>query len=219
MPKGFSAEEKAQIADQLLAAGREQFTAHGLHKVSVDELVAAVGISKGAFYGFYPSKEALFMEVVEQAEVDFRQAVLAQVETPGPSPRMRFYALLRHAFTVWKTIPLLQAFTRGEYDQLLRRLPAAQLQSHLQSDRVFVVELIARCRRAGIPLQVDAETLGGLLYALFFTSLHEDDFDPQRLTHALETLLELVAALCVGELVLHAAGQATTQGRDHAPSH
>lgn len=113
MPKGFSEDEKQEIAAQLLNQGHRLFTTHGLRKVTVEELATAVGISKGAFYLFYASKEALFMDVVEQAEMQFRQTVLAAVDQPGTSPHARLYGVLRCAFTLWKTIPLLQAFTAG----------------------------------------------------------------------------------------------------------
>ena len=217
MPKGFSEDEKQEIAAQLLSQGHRLFTTHGLRKVTVEELATAVGISKGAFYLFYASKEALFMDVVEKAEMQFRQAVLAAVDQPGASPRARLYGVLRRAFTLWKTIPLLQAFTRGEYDVLLRRVPAAQLQAHLQSDNAFLTELIDRCRRAHIPIQIAAEGLEGLLHALFFTSMHEDDFGPGQLTGAMETLIELVAAYCLGEVTLQFAH--VTQETRHVPSH
>ena len=44
------------------------------------------GISKGAFYLFYESKEALFMEVVEMVEKRFRQEMLAAVDLRGQRP-------------------------------------------------------------------------------------------------------------------------------------
>jgi len=229
MPKGFREDEKQRIAAQLLEQGHHLFSTHGLRKVTVEELATAAGISKGAFYLFYASKEALLMDVLEEAEQRFRQTVLAVVDQPGASPRARLFAILQAAFTLWKTLPLLQAFTRGEYDVLLRRLPAAQLQTHLQSDKAFSVELIARCTRAGIPMQITPEVLDDLLHALFFTSMHEDDFGPVHLTGAMVTLLELVAAYCLGEVTLQlattlsaptqAAPAQAGQGARHVPAH
>lgn len=200
MPRAFSEAEKESIMARLLAVGQRLFTSHGLRKVTVEELAAEAAISKGAFYLFYPSKEALFMAVMEQAEQEFRQTVLAAVDAAVGTPRARLYQVLHTAFTTWKTIPLLQVLTRGEYDGLARRIPAEQLQAHLQSDQGFVEELLARCRAAGIPVQVEAAAFDGLLHLLFFTSLHEDDLGPGALTPALETLLGLVAAYGVGEV-------------------
>jgi AcrR family transcriptional regulator len=87
MPRGFTQTEKQLIREQLLEQGYQQFSAYGLKKTNVDELSRAVGISKGAFYLFFTSKETLFMDVIEQAEARFRQVILEELHLPGPSPR------------------------------------------------------------------------------------------------------------------------------------
>ncbi len=111
MPKGFSEREKELIRTRLVEEGYRQFSAYGLRKTNVEELARAARISKGAFYLFYESKEALFMDAAELAEQRFRQEVVATVDLPGPSPRARLLAVFRKAFDLLHTIPLLQLFT------------------------------------------------------------------------------------------------------------
>jgi AcrR family transcriptional regulator len=205
MPKGFTEDEKKLIGERLLEQGYRQFSAHGLKKTNVEELATAAGISKGAFYLFYESKEALFMDVMEQAEKRFRLELLAAVDLPGPSPRARLLAVLRKAFDLFKTIPLLQFFTSSDYDVLFRRMPSEKLAEHLGSDRVFIEELLERCRKAGIPIQAPVEEVSGLLYALVVTFLHEDDFGPGNMKGTFDTLMQLVAAYCLGEVAIAAS--------------
>ncbi|MCA9908888.1 MAG: TetR/AcrR family transcriptional regulator, partial [Anaerolineae bacterium] len=169
-------------------------------KTSIDELAAAVGISKGAFYLFYESKEALFMDVIEEAEKRFREQVLAVIDQPGPTPRARLTAVLREAFTAWAQMPILQAFTRGDYDVLYRKVPVAKVEEHLASDRVFVETLVARCQAAGIPIQAPVEQIDSLLHAIFFISLHQEELEPYNYPNALELLLALTVAYCLGEV-------------------
>ena len=200
MPRAFTEHEKELISTQLLEQGYKLFSTYGLKKTNIEELAAAAGISKGAFYIFYESKEALFMDVVELAEERFRQEILAAIDRPGPSPRARLVAVLKQAFSLMKTMPILQHFTRGDYDLLYRRLPAEKLQEHLASDMVFIQELVTRCQKAGIPIQARAEDISGLLYAMVLTVLHEEDFGPNTFDGTLDLLLELVAAFCLGEV-------------------
>jgi AcrR family transcriptional regulator len=72
MPKPFSEQEKQMIQQRLLEKGHEFFCKHGLKKVNVEELAKAANISKGAFYQFFESKEALFMDIVEETEKRYR---------------------------------------------------------------------------------------------------------------------------------------------------
>src|SRR5258708_14339068 len=154
MPKAFTEQEKELIRKRLLEQGHKQFSAYGLRKTNIEELAEAAGISKGAFYLFYASKEALFMDVVEQVEQRFLQELFAMVDLPGPSPRARLFAILQHAFHRVKTIPLLQFLTGNDYNLLFRRGPPETFQEHLSSYRSFIKQLITPFPYAGIPLQV-----------------------------------------------------------------
>jgi AcrR family transcriptional regulator len=203
MPKAFTAQEKELIRRRLLEQGYKLFSAYGLRKANIEELAEAAGISKGAFYLFYASKEALFMDVVEQVEHRFRQELFAVVDLPGPSPRARLFAVFHQAFRLVKTIPLLQFLTSRDFDLLVRRVPPETFQEHLASDRVFVNELITRCRNAGIPIRAQPEVIISLMYPLVLTVLHEDEYaGALRVGGAVEVFLELVAAFCLGEVEL-----------------
>lgn len=200
MPKGFTEHEKELIRKRLIKEGYKQFSAYGLKKTNIEELARAARISKGAFYLFYESKEALFMDVAEWAEQRFRQEVLAAVELPGPTPRARLLAAFKKAFELLKTIPILQVFTSSDYDLLFRRIPAEKLEEHLANDRMFFEELFARCRNAGIPIRARPEEISGLLYPLVLATLREDDLGQTDLLGSTDLLLELIAAFCLGEV-------------------
>lgn len=204
MPKAFSDQEKEWIHARLLEQGYKLFAAYGLKKTNIEELAQAAGISKGAFYLFFESKEALFMDVVELAEQRFRQEILIAINQPGPTPRARLVAIFRKAFDLAQTMPILQFLTGSDYELLFRRVSPEKLQAHLASDRLFMEELIDRCKQGGIPIQISVEQISGLLYALVLVILHRDDFGQDYLHGTLDVLLELVSAFCLGEVDIRA---------------
>ena len=51
--------------DALVAAARHEFAKKGLRGARVEDITSACGLSKGAFYLHFPSKEALFGELVD----------------------------------------------------------------------------------------------------------------------------------------------------------
>lgn len=200
MPKAFSEHEKERIAEQLLEQGYKLFSAYGLNKTNVEEIARAAGISKGAFYRFYESKEALFMDVTEEVEKRVRQDLLAAIDLPGPSPRARLYRVLKKAYSLFGTLPILHFLTGSDYDLLFRRLSPGIIQEHLDNDRIFFDELIARCQSAGIPIRVSSEEIVSVLYPLVLAMLHENERAQVQVTGNIDLLLELVAAFCVGEV-------------------
>lgn len=64
MSRSFTEREKENIKRSLREACKQSWTQYGYKKTSVDDLCKQVGISKGAFYLFFESKEALFCEVL-----------------------------------------------------------------------------------------------------------------------------------------------------------
>lgn len=64
MAKGFTEQEKQNIRTKLLAECKKSWAKYGYKKTSIDEICTQVGISKGAFYLFFVSKEALFTETL-----------------------------------------------------------------------------------------------------------------------------------------------------------
>lgn len=71
MPKLYSDEEKKNIIAKLKKEANTLMQEKGVKKTTVDELVKRVGIPKGSFYLFYPSKEMLLFEVSQ----DFHEHV------------------------------------------------------------------------------------------------------------------------------------------------
>ncbi|MBE5965361.1 MAG: TetR/AcrR family transcriptional regulator [Lachnospiraceae bacterium] len=67
MPR-FSESEKERIYNRLLSEGERLFTTYGIKKVTIDDLVEAVGIAKASFYTFYKSKEYLYLDIVQSIQ-------------------------------------------------------------------------------------------------------------------------------------------------------
>jgi AcrR family transcriptional regulator len=199
MPKGFTEREKALIRAGLLEQGRELFATYGLRKTNVEELTRAVGISKGAFYLFFDSKELLFFELLEQFEADFQAVLLEHISRDHAPPRERMRAMLYEALRVWKRNALFAHFSREEYEYLARKLPPATLQAHLGKDDAFAVEFAAAWRRAGVAFDCEPSLVSGLIRALFFVGMHEDEFGEGMYPRVIDVYIELLAGYLLPE--------------------
>ena len=62
MPK-ISEERKAERREQILAGARRSFAEHGYEGATVARLEQATGLSRGAIFNYFPSKEDLFLEL------------------------------------------------------------------------------------------------------------------------------------------------------------
>ncbi len=193
MPRAFSEKEKEVIRRQLRKKSKALFEMHGLRKTSVDEITAAAGISKGAFYLFYDSKEDLFLELMEAMESELRESVLAYALQPGENARAHLRRMLGNFLLTYDAYPLLKNFSESDFDYLLRKLPASRLQAHMNRDNQFFDSLIEKFKREGIALKVRPRVAMNLILSLFLVSLHRRDFGDEAYAETMKILTDLVA--------------------------
>lgn len=193
MPKAFTEQEKEIIRAQMREKAKQLFEKQGIKKTSVDELAQAVGISKGAFYLFYASKEELFMEVLEGLETDFRARIFDVSIHPRKDARHLLAKLFKEALLTWDEYPLLKNLGRADYEYLARKLPPQRIQAHANRDDEFVEEFIKRIKRKGIAIKVSPRVISNLMKSLFFVSLHRDDLGASSYVESMEILTDLVA--------------------------
>ena len=62
MPK-ISEERKVERREQILAGARRAFSEHGYEGATVAKLEQASGLSRGAIFNYFPSKEDIFLEL------------------------------------------------------------------------------------------------------------------------------------------------------------
>lgn len=193
MPRAFSEHEKEAIRRQLHEKGKVLFERQGIKKTGVDELAQAAGISKGAFYLFYESKEELLMEILEGLETDFRTQIFDFSISPKSDARQLLARIFKDVLLAWDEYPLLKNFGRTEYEYLARKLPARRIQAHVQRDNEFLDEFIKRIKRNGIAIKASPRVISNLIRSLFFVSLHRDDLGNDAYLETMEVLAELAA--------------------------
>lgn len=198
MPKPFSERERELINQRLLSTGQRIFATHGIKKASVEDFTRDAGISKGGFYLFYESKEALFLAVLSQSADRFQAAALKAVEKTGPSPRARLVQALYDIYRAWNAEPILLLLRKEEYNQMLQRLPVEQAPLQPVSDLAFIGQFVQVCRENGIPIIAEEESIALLLNHLFFQQLPGASFDAQANTRLVQLLVNLIASHSLG---------------------
>ena len=99
MARSFSEREKENIRKSLIDICKQSWTQYGYKKTSVDEMCKQVGISKGAFYLFFESKEALFCEVLCSVQREIcEMAEAAMEEEKGKSGVVKALTLIYRAY-------------------------------------------------------------------------------------------------------------------------
>lgn len=78
---------KAERPEQIVSAAMEVFARKGFAAARLDDIAAKAGVSKGAIYLYFPTKEDVFRAVVEQGvapNLDHVRAMIAASDLPFP---------------------------------------------------------------------------------------------------------------------------------------
>lgn len=142
MGKGFTESEKVIIKDKLRKAAEEALMKTGIRKTSVDELVLKAGISKGAFYLFYESKELLFFEVIEtfhdKLQIDFMEILKDSKAYDVDYLTETIFNLLIRDQEFFVSI-----LSNGEIEFLQRKLSNDIMEKHFKDDELFFDKILS----------------------------------------------------------------------------
>ena len=171
----FTEKETTDIRAKLKEAAQKYASSIGMRKTTVDDLCARAGISKGAFYKFYDSKEALFFEVLEDWHTKiYRGALEVMTKDESASDRERVQKALLYACKSLDEHSLI-GFYENDMPSLLRKMPQEVLDAHYHSDERHIADLI---EASGIQLKVTSELAAATVRTLILSFSDRDHIGP-----------------------------------------
>ncbi len=167
----FSKKQKDEISEKLKESARQYAREYGMKKTSVDKLIAYAGISKGAFYKFYESKDELFLEVVEDWHTEiYGTALDILTEKNGSDFKTKAAKAIFEACKILERDRVIQ-FTKQDLPQLLENISGTELMERYHADDIHIKEVI---HFSGIKLLVTDDEAVSIIKNLAFTVLNYD---------------------------------------------
>ena len=138
----FTESQNETIRRDLICEARRCGVAIGMRKTSVEQLTDAVGISKGSFYKFFPSKELLFFAVLEDIHTECFAAAQASLQETAELPPANRVAAAILAACGWLSETQALVFIENDAEFLLRRLPDEVKAAHYHDDETHIRALL-----------------------------------------------------------------------------
>lgn len=196
MGTAFTDEEKNIIKTKLKTCARDCMGRYGIKKTTVDQLVQEVGISKGAFYKFYDSKELLFFEVLADFDIKIYEVALNVLITRTDlSEKERMEEAFLKACKLIKEFPI-NDIIENELEYLLRKIPPDILKEHYHGDDVFIQKLITQ---SGITIDKSPEFVSAVVRAITLTLSHKKDIGEEHYDDVLKLLIKGACNELLGE--------------------
>lgn len=100
--------------EQILKIASELFSEKSYHDVTVDEIAGEVGVAKGTIYLYFPSKERLYLEILEDS-FEAIESLLEKEIAKGDSAPLKLKKVLRLIFEFYQmNLDVLRILSRDE---------------------------------------------------------------------------------------------------------
>ena len=186
MATAFTAKERASIEKRLREVALECAASLGMRRTTVDELARRAGISKGAFYSFFESKEHLFLSMLEQVHSEIYGRAKAVFDGSEGLPPWQRAALAMKEVCRATLEKCILPFTQDELPLLLRRLPDQLLLGHYHSDEEHLQQLL---EEGGLKMSLDIDTVGSIARLLLMSLMFRQEIGP-GFDRALDALID-----------------------------
>ena len=182
------------IRERLLAAGRELFARYGLRKTTVEELARAAGIAKGTFYLFFPSKEALYAEVLLSVIPDMVKSLLERSFGVTDDVREALFLYQKELVRLIEGDELVRAITtdRSSWENLLS-VDWSEFRRRGFESLKPLVETIREAQARGEMVEGDPWELVQLLGVIKILPLYKDQVPPEQYPQLVERLAQMIA--------------------------
>ncbi|MDA3955419.1 TetR/AcrR family transcriptional regulator [Oceanispirochaeta sp.] len=191
MPRSFSNQESRQIRDSLMQKGKDLFSLQGLRKTTLDDLVQAAGIAKGSFYKFFPSKEILYMEILEEEERQLRSSLKLKHVQGETLTREGIKSFFMGFISYMDKNPLfIKMFQEQALELLMRKLPPEIVENHMKNDDTWFQEVFADWQSSGYLIAMKPEVFAALMRGIFILFTQKEIIGKQHFEGALSFLFD-----------------------------
>jgi len=196
MPRGFSENEMTRIRQALIDIGMERLKITGVHKTTVEDLTSAVGISKGAFYKFYPSKEALFFNIIEICEQRLEEKFFELLPKLGSNIEVSMKNIINTVIFSREMQDYVSIMKKGDVEYLLRIVETDIATAHIGKDNTFMIAAITKLSEYGIKINTEPEKIlayiSGLLCLFFEQHIFMEKYFEMVVDSYIEMLVKVV---------------------------
>ncbi|HBG78583.1 MAG TPA: hypothetical protein DDW84_07060 [Phycisphaerales bacterium] len=182
---------KQKIAD----AAKNLFSTHGFGQTSLDDIITAAGITKGAFYHYFKSKEIICQEIIDSVQIEYQNIFKSVSGELNPLEQLK--AVIAKIVELnnsgqWVNCELM--FRLGSQMQTLQTPLKQKIESFWKSCFSSYLSIITQCREAKLVNEkLSAEQQAKLIIdllvaAVWRKTVFDDNIDTGIIDYIIENL-------------------------------
>lgn len=186
-PKKFDYRQREQLRVQMLEAGYQLISQHGMTHASVEKVTAAVGLGKSTFYNFFPTKEWFVYEIIEYMRTQmmdcFDQLLDGREKLPVPQAKEFLKQIIFSRRSIYKYL------TPADEEKLRAALPP-ECFLNPETEAGVMASLFDRIEH--VRPDMDQHLVGNLLKIMALAQVNQAELHADALDRTLEAIYGLL---------------------------
>lgn len=163
--KVFTTEDKNKISGNLIDICKELWVSQGYKETSIKELASRAGISTGAFYSLYSSKEDLFFETLSEVQTTANKNFIDAISLN--STKQGFLNAVNELYFEYDSKPFLYNTKTPDFLALYNKFSEEKINTlELYNANLFRKSI----QKADLKLKVD-ENIAFSVFSLLFSTI------------------------------------------------
>jgi len=187
--------DKITTRQKISAAAKNLFSTHGYSETTIDDIITAAGVTKGAFYHYFKSKEAVCGEIIDSIQGEYQNILETLSKEANPLEKLK--ALIKQLLELnnsgqWVNCKLLLRLS--SQSQLLQAPVKQKLDAFWKWYTDQYRQLITQCRdlnlmgdKLSVGQQVDI-IINILIGNVWTKTLFDSSLDKEIIDYIIEKL-------------------------------
>lgn len=178
MPVAFTPEELNSYRQKLQEAALRLVADTPVRKIRVEQLTQAAGISKGAFYKFYPSKELLFYNLLRQLHREiYAPALKILTDSAVQDPADALCSAIIRCYDALEKSPY-KRFWLEDSTQIMKAIPEDEKQGQYETEAALFRSFLTRFGPLAVTEAAAFDAIRALVLTVYHRRCLEDNYEP-----------------------------------------
>ena len=176
---------------EIYRCGKHLFSLKGFKDTNVAEIMKTAGMAAGTFYNYYPSKEALFLDIYNDENVALKKSIMEGLDIDA-DPMQVVRQMLRLNLEGMNENPILrQWYDRESFSKIETKFREENGLGRVDFLYSSFIEIVRKWQAEGrMRRDIDAEMIMAIFTALVVTETHKDEIGLDYFPRLIEYLAE-----------------------------
>lgn len=176
---------------EIYRCGKHLFGLKGFKDTNVAEIMKMAGMAAGTFYNYYPSKEALFLDIYNDENVALKKSIMEVLDIEA-DPIQVVRQMLRLNLEGMNANPILREwYDREAFGKIEKKFREENGLGRVDFLYSGFTEIVRRWQAEGrMRSDIEAEMIMAIFTALVVTETHKDEIGLEYFPRLIEYLAE-----------------------------